>query len=107
MLSVSWLAAAGLVMGTAGYVEQPGDATSRGYGSNHGSLPPRSTHYQLAQNSDRDRDRNRDGIPDRYQQRSQQEQPRSLLNPSSPQDPPRSLLNPSYNPQDPPRSLLR
>ncbi len=104
MLSVSWLAAAGLVMGTAGYVEQSGDATS-----NYGSPPPRSTHYQLAQNSDsdRDRDRNRDGIADRYQLRSQQESPRSLLNPSSPQDPPRSLLNPSYSPQNPPRSLLR
>lgn len=96
MLNISWLAAAGLVMATAGYVEQSGDAKpygdSPGYDSNYSSPPPRSTHFQLAQNSDRDRDRNRDGIADRYQQRSQQESPRSLLNPSSPQDPPRSLL---------------
>lgn len=95
MLSVSLLATLGLAMGVAA---GPGQADGR---ANHGD--------QLAQVdvNDRTRDRNGDGIQDRYQQRNQPEPPRSLLNPSSPQDPPRSLLNPSYSPQDPPRSLIR
>lgn len=95
MLSFSLLAAIGLAMGVAGGAE-PSDSPAV-----HGP--------QLAQVdvTDRNRDRNRDGIPDRYQHGHQPESPRSLLNPSSPQDPPRSLLNPSHSPLDPPRSLLR
>lgn len=95
MLSLSLLAAMGLAMGVAGGTEQSDSPAVHGY------------HRGQVDVTDRNRDRNHDGIPDRYQQRNQPESPRSLLNPSSPQDPPRSLLNPSYSPLDPPRSLLR
>ncbi len=95
MLVISLLATLGLAMGVPRGAE-PSDS-----GANHG---PRLAQVDV---TDRTRDRNGDGIQDRYQQPNQPESPRSLLNPSSPQDPPRSLLNPSLNPQDPPRSLIR
>ena len=66
MSKVKWLLAAGLVVLTAGCVQE---TTTYYRGSGHYQPAPRSDRYWNSARADYDRDANGDRVPDRYQGR--------------------------------------